>query len=346
MLKRLALLLALAGGLISHAYGQGTYPGNPPDTDVCIGQATGPCQWKGFSGDVGLADTGATTIQPGVVTGAKIASGTVTGSNIASGTVTNSNLATATQNTVKGAASSTAETDLAVPSCSTASSALTWTTNTGFGCNSITGGSGSGTLVSVVTYSSSQTITIPATATKAFIRMTGGTGGSGGTGAGCGTTGCSTGASGAPGYLEKYLTGLTAGNTLVFTQGAAGTAGANTGTAGGNGTASTLASGTQTITTLTANGSNGSAGTNVDATQTAATVGGTATNGDLNVTGVGSTDPFSFLGSNFFTAGAFGLVFKTGARTGNAGNAGQMVIMWFTWNLTPANDNEPLRLVG
>jgi hypothetical protein len=59
--------------------------------------------------------------------------------------VLNAELSTMTANTVKANATSGAAvpTDLAVPSCSTASSALTWTTNTGFGCNSIAGG-GSG----------------------------------------------------------------------------------------------------------------------------------------------------------------------------------------------------------
>lgn len=50
--------------------------------------------------------------------------------------ITNAFLAAAgAQNTLKGAATSTAETDLAAPSCSTANSGLTWTTNTGLGCN-------------------------------------------------------------------------------------------------------------------------------------------------------------------------------------------------------------------
>ena len=50
--------------------------------------------------------------------------------------------ATHTQNTVIGAATSTTPADLTMPSCSSGSNALTWTTNTGFGCNTI---SGSGT---------------------------------------------------------------------------------------------------------------------------------------------------------------------------------------------------------
>lgn len=53
-------------------------------------------------------------------------------------TITNSFLASMVANTIKGAATAGNPTDLAVPSCSTATSALIWTTNTGFGCNSFT----------------------------------------------------------------------------------------------------------------------------------------------------------------------------------------------------------------
>jgi hypothetical protein len=57
--------------------------------------------------------------------------------------VANSELATMAANTIKGATASGTPTDMSVPSCSAASSALTWTINTGFGCNTIsTGGSG------------------------------------------------------------------------------------------------------------------------------------------------------------------------------------------------------------
>lgn len=64
--------------------------------------------------------------------------------------VLNAELATMTANTVKANATSGAATptDLAVPSCSTASSALTWTTNTGFGCNTISGGGSGGSISS------------------------------------------------------------------------------------------------------------------------------------------------------------------------------------------------------
>jgi hypothetical protein len=178
---------------------------------------------------------------------------------------------------------------------------------------------------SITFYTSSQTITIPANVTRAFVQMWGATGGSGG--------GTAVGGTGAGGYLEKYLTGLTAGNTLAYTQGAAGTAGTATPTAGGNGGITTLASGTQTIATLTCNASNGSgSGTS------AGTLGGTATGGDVNVTGQTGGMPTSVGGlgiagspgggNNFFSLGATGV--NAGATTaGNAGNPGGLKITWY-----------------
>jgi hypothetical protein len=69
-----------------------------------------------------------------------------------SGNLPNANLATMAANAVKGnaTASTATPTDLAVPSCSAATSALTWTTNTGFGCNTIA--VGGGTNIQTVNY--------------------------------------------------------------------------------------------------------------------------------------------------------------------------------------------------
>lgn len=51
------------------------------------------------------------------------------------GNLPNTNLASQTANTLLGALSATTPSGLAVPSCSTTSSALQWTSGTGFGCN-------------------------------------------------------------------------------------------------------------------------------------------------------------------------------------------------------------------
>lgn len=129
--------------------------------------------------------------------------------------------------------------------------------------------------VSVVAYTSTQTITIPTGATRALVRLWGASGGGGSSSLAAG------GGGGGAGYLDKYLTGLTAANTLALTIGAAGTITANAN--GGLGGNSTLASGTQTISTLTANGGAGGGGAGVNGL--AGGAGGTASGGDFNITG-------------------------------------------------------------
>ncbi len=170
--------------------------------------------------------------------------------------------------------------------------------------------SSAGQLVSVVTYSSTQTITIPAGATKAIVKLSGGSGGGGGA-----TNGSGSGA----GALQKYLSSLTPGNTLALTIGAGGTS------TPGAGAASTLASGTQSITTLTANG--GGAGS-----ATAVVAGGTASNGDHNITGGPgvSTSSGTYGGYPGGPVG-FGLGFGGTAQSGGqAGTAGICIIEWYS----------------
>jgi len=190
-----------------------------------------------------------------------------------------------------------------------------------------------GGLIDAIYYAASQTITIPVGAHRAWVRMWGGTGASGAGGAPYGYAVYAPG-TGAAGYLEKLLKNLTPGNTLIFTRGTAGVVGATS--PGNNGTASTLASGTQTIGTLTANGSNGSA---IAGLQSTGTPGGTATGGDINVTGqsggsnaqipvgdpaIGAYMSWQTLGgSNFFSKGADG-----GYPNGNPGTPGGLIIFW------------------
>jgi hypothetical protein len=216
-----------------------------------------------------------------------------------------------------------------------------------------------GNIVAFNSYAVSQTITIPAGATKAMVELWGGSGGSGG----CSSSyQCTSGPTGAAGFLRKLLTGLTAGNTLVLTLGAAGTAGApgtnNNPTGGGNGGASTLASGSQTIGTLTSGGSPGTAG--FMANQATALydgtpgAGGTASGGDFNLIGApgiqgaqgigfmglttGNNAPPASLGGaaghTMYSMGAIGAGPTRGASpgapgNGNVGNPGGCLIWWY-----------------
>jgi hypothetical protein len=179
-----------------------------------------------------------------------------------------------------------------------------------------------------VFYNASQTIIIPQLATAALVQMWGATGGS------CGVNNGNGGATGAGGYLEKYLSGLAPGNTIVFTQGAAGAAGSSAPGNGGNGGTTTLLSGTQTIPQLTCNGSLGSIAPATGASG-AGTPGGTATGGDINFTGQAGTSGFTPGGTvftypggvTFFSVGANG-VGAVPATPGNPGNPGGLKMTW------------------
>jgi hypothetical protein len=83
-----------------------------------------------------------------------------------SGTLT-ATLATQTANTVLGALTATTPSDLAVPSCSAATSALIWTSGTGFGCHTVGASgaavnsvSGDGTIISNSSSTGAVTLTL------------------------------------------------------------------------------------------------------------------------------------------------------------------------------------------
>lgn len=197
-----------------------------------------------------------------------------------------------------------------------------------------------GVLVGVTYLLVSQIVPIPALATRALVQMSGGSGGSGG---------CVDSASpgtGGGAYLEKLLIGLTPGNTMNFTFGAAGGGGAP-GSPGGNGGPSLLTSGTQSIPTLIANGSNGGpAGQNSGSPDFSAvaqpgTPGGTASGGDLNIPGtagggsyLAQEDAFSLAGNGVWAPGAQGAnsgsVAPPAGVNGNPGSPGAGKIMWFS----------------
>ena len=149
---------------------------------------------------------------------------------------------------------------------------------------------------SATAFTASGTFTIPSGITKLKMTIVGG-GGNGGTASSSGTTwGQGANGGGGGGAAIKYLSGLTPGNTLTVTVG------------GANGTSS-VASGTQAITTVSATGN-----------------GGIGSNGDINIRGGGggsgtalpSNAPFQTRGGNggnsIFGGGGGG-----GGTTGGAG---------------------------
>ena len=179
--------------------------------------------------------------------------------------------------------------------------------------------------------SGSGSFTIPAGVTKLKVTIVGGGGGSAGS-----AVGNAGGGGGGGGTAVKWLTGLTPLNTINYAVGSGGTAGSATPTSGGAGNSSSISSGTQSITTVTANGGGaGLTGGGVGA-------GGTATNGDLNMSGStpdsslnGGTSIYSNIqsaqGASVANAGlnyGGGASSISGANAGAAGAAGVIIFEW------------------
>lgn len=157
-------------------------------------------------------------------------------------------------------------------------------------------------------FTGSGTFTIPpgVTAVKVTIIGSGGAGG--------GATSILTGAGGGSGGIAiKILTGLTPGNTLAVTVGAAGAAAS--GAIGGNGNPSTVASGTQTIATITANGGiGGQTSTSIPGPGGGAAI---STGGDIN----GGGTPAQFVTTASTFGGAGGATMLGGAGGFAAGSS-------------------------
>jgi hypothetical protein len=195
-------------------------------------------------------------------------------------------------------------------------------------------------------FTSSGTFTIPAGVTGIKVTLAGGGGGGGGTSASS-TVPSGGGGNGAVGF--QYFNSLTAGNTLTVTVGAAGTAGSSAGGAGGSGGTTSIASGTQTISTATATGGGGGGDQNTGTQGASGTLSGCILSTPFPVTKGGYTGsqirlPSQGLGSLFgtgspypgdfnsavsgvgFGAGGCGVNGTTGV--GGAGTAGLVLIEW------------------
>ena len=220
--------------------------------------------------------TGVTTASnpQGTVTSVDVSGGT-TGLTTSGGPVTGSGTITiaGTLDVDNGGTGQTTYTNGQLLIGNTTGNTLTKATLTQGAGVSITNGTGSITIAgalaestSAFTTGSAQTYTAPANTQWVKVTVVG----PGGNGA-ASATGRATGGSGG-GVAIKWLA-MNAGQTLTYTVGTA------------SGTASSVSSGTLTITTITANsGSNGTS-TAYAASLTAGPTGGTATGGDVNMAG-------------------------------------------------------------
>lgn len=172
-------------------------------------------------------------------------------------------------------------------------------------------------------FTSSGTFTIPTGVTGLYVEVVGGGGGGGGN-----NSWDSTGGSGGGGaYTRQWYSGLTAGNTLTITVGAAGTAGTSTG-AGGAGGTSQISSGTQTVVTCTAGGGGGGgpAGSGGGGTNGAQGAAGTTTGISLpNLSDLFGTGGVNAGVGTYYAAGGSG---KPDGQTGSggAGRGGVVII--------------------
>lgn len=159
-------------------------------------------------------------------------------------------------------------------------------------------------------FTASGTFTIPTGVTAVKVTVCGGGGAGGGASA---TQDGGGGGSGSTGI--KWLTGLTPGNTLSVTIGGGGT-GASA-AAGGNGTGSTIASGTQTITSIVTNGGTGGPIATSGNGATGGDGGAAGTGGDMNLQGTAGSN-----GSALSGGSGGGSIFGGAARgaTGAVGN--------------------------
>jgi hypothetical protein len=179
------------------------------------------------------------------------------------------------------------------------------------------------------TFTSSGTFTIPTGVTALKVTVVGGGGGGGGfyPGAVAGSGGGGGGAS------VKFLTGLTSGNTLAVTIGSGGTGGRGAQGFGGvvanAGGTSSVASGTQSITTISATGgSRGGNAYNNDFTRIV--TGGVGSGGDLNIQGGSYQGNFvryfaccsAFPSLTFYNAGGESYLSSSATPTAFTGTSG------------------------
>lgn len=157
-----------------------------------------------INGTQAFSSTPAASTIPETGGGNTLASGFIPAINLAAsgaggvtGNLPLTSLATQAANTILGALTAITPSALPIPSCSGASNALIWTSGTGFGCNTISGGGGSGVPNFTGATASNQTLSLSTTTSLDYVAVTGA-------------------ASGAFTYTLPVSTGLNPGQTLFI----------------------------------------------------------------------------------------------------------------------------------
>jgi hypothetical protein len=267
---------------------------------------------------VGTITSGTWSGSFGAVSGANLTN--LNASNLASGTVPSARLSGSYGISISGtAATATAPASggTFVTSSNIGSQSVNFATTAGNGgvtsVNSLSGAVSLPIGVQGQAFTSSGTFTIPANITNLKVTVVGGGGG------GSSDTNPQSGkGGGAGGAAISYLTGLTPGNTLTVTVGAGGSGGVFGSATGNNGSASTVSSGTQSITTITAGGGFGGPPSGNPGS------GGTSSGGTINITGGGGAagaggNGSGMGGSSIFGGGGRG---AQGSQNGGNGSTG------------------------
>jgi hypothetical protein len=250
--------------------------------------------------------------------------------------------AAASGNVLRGNGTNFVSAQLASADLSDTSSLVTLTGTQTLTNKTVGSGGLAGLTPSKQIFTTSGTFTIPTGVKAVKVTVLGGGGAGGGS-----SSGSNNGGGGAAGGCGiKWLSGLTPGNTLTVTVGSGGTGVSNaTGNSGGS---SSVASGTQTITTITTNGGTGGFGggvTSAGAFETAAGTGGDinmgGSGGGFSTTagpygGAGGNSMFGVGGGNSNGAGRAAIGFGAGGSGSNssltgAGGAGAPGIVIFEW---------------
>ena len=275
-------------------------PTSPTTGVTVVASGISLIAWNSNTGDFVAAAAGVTSLTAGAGVSVSASTGAVT--------VANTGVTSAVAGTgigVSGATGAVTFTNSGVTSI-VAGTGITVSGATG----AVTVNASAVSGVAAQTFTSSGTFTIPSAITAIKMTIVGG-GGAAGAGGG---VNIASGGGGGGGAAIKFLTGLTPGNTLTVTVGAAG------------GTSS-VASGTQSITTVSATG--GATGTASNGFVAAGGSGGVGSNGDINIGGGGGGSAFyvnpGCVFSGFPGAGGASILGGGGAGvTAGAGNAGRV----------------------